>query len=792
MRKFLLVSLLLTLCVRVGYCGMITIVNEDFSGFTKGTENAPDTENILDGEGYVADKTLMQPFPSEYTKTWGGMVAYQAGGCVYIPDGWFFNTPTGDYSGNLKMTFRARLATDNANESETMDILLCRRSALTDFKRDKITLTKEWQTFTFDATNGEFEDTMIQFFPPGENTKYSWLLDDVKIEHEITSIEAPEALPAANVVNDSFTAKWEGTEDADKYLLSVYKKVPDGVPVELNESFESLNVNPDGKTLNAENPGFPEGWNISLSAGSKQQVYTEKEFCGSGTKAICLDDRDDYIETPVSDKPIAKLIVWMKADSREQTGEINSVINVSANSEAAGWTEWTKTAVWNLNEYYPDGVANDYSQFLKVLENIKQVRIKLEKKDNCNLAVDNIMIQYVGDTKPVYLFENKELAKDVLEYKVEGGDFDTDADYFYTVKAQNEEFTSAPSKEIEVYLAHIPTVLPATNVTADSYTANWECGKKADYFKVEQSLTFTAKEDIPNYVVLEEDFSKVKSEGTVENPEEGEYTMDYVSLDKYTKISGWRISSYAFADGMVGGLPYKEPYVGCQLATPKLSLGNNGGVFDVTIRAYLGGQDGLVIQNNAGFQDFTYLDEAGWIEKTVTMQFGSDGDMLRIHPDKMSSFMVDYIKITQTIKAGESSTIVNQSKETADADTHSIDFENVGFEDGKHISYMVRSCRYYHGNEKDVWTSAPSDSMNVIYEEGGVSEIPGRSSFVAVGTDGAIRVILKENANIEVFGIDGSLVKSAEGFAGENRLTIGNAGAYIVRVNGETVKTLVR
>lgn len=164
----------------------VTIVDEDFSGLTKGTEELPDTESLLDPKTGDVTEANLNKFKSyntgddtEYARTWGGAQLFEAGGCIAAVNGGFLCTPTGDYSGNLKFTCRMKAIKGQNLEAigSTVDLILMRGTVLTDFKRTTCTLTDEWQTFTFEANNGWPRDCLVQFFAPGN---LSYLIDDIK------------------------------------------------------------------------------------------------------------------------------------------------------------------------------------------------------------------------------------------------------------------------------------------------------------------------------------------------------------------------------------------------------------------------------------------------------------------------------------------------------------------------------------------------------------------------------------------------------------------------------------
>ena len=83
------------------------LINEDFSGLTAGTEDNPDATMLVDDMGDFINPSALKPYDSGLSyKKWGGIGLYSAGGCIAIKDGWFLNTPAGDMSGDVTITFR--------------------------------------------------------------------------------------------------------------------------------------------------------------------------------------------------------------------------------------------------------------------------------------------------------------------------------------------------------------------------------------------------------------------------------------------------------------------------------------------------------------------------------------------------------------------------------------------------------------------------------------------------------------------------------------------------------------
>lgn len=194
-----------------------TVVEEDFSLFTAGSEDEPDMTNILSSEGYIL-------YDYVHTYGWVGVSVYQAGGCAYVVgDGIsVLMTPVLDLSGDnghFKITFSYRTNT----ESTSVYVMWGSGSSLIDGR--KATATTTWKTGTIE-TDGGVENIAIQFYADADI-----FLDDIKIEQMGTvepvepvepTLDSPSALAATDITASGFVANWEVTEGATGYLLDVY------------------------------------------------------------------------------------------------------------------------------------------------------------------------------------------------------------------------------------------------------------------------------------------------------------------------------------------------------------------------------------------------------------------------------------------------------------------------------------------------------------------------------------------------------------------------------------------
>lgn len=772
--------------------GWIVLADEDFSGLTAGTEDAPATDvEIIDYYGYALPGAGFKPYHESCTDTWGGDRLYPAGGCIAVMGG-FLNTPIGDYSGDLKMTFRARLVPGLGVNRHGLDVMLIRHSRLDEFKRTTYTLTPEWQEFTFTADNGWFYDTKIQFFNL-DDTCYE--IDDIKISHRITGIEPPVAQLADELTDNSFVATWYPTETADEYLLSVYEHGPSSEDYVMTEDFETVTVE-DGHVTS-----LPAEWEYNFSANGDRKEYTDDpEFTGTGEMALCFDANGDYIITPSTDSTITQFSFFLAADTSDPGYDPNlgQVIAIAALTDG-GWREWVNISVPALVQMYGGMTTVDLTENLGVYDNIYAFRLEsvMHEWDRVLVYIDDIQYTVAGAPTPIYLIEDQVIEGQAnTSYLVEGDDFDPEADYFYTVKARNSKYTSVPSNEIEVFHIHTPEALEATGATADSFTAHWNCGGKADAFVLTLYETQEVVADNENAVVLHEDFSKAKGKGTPFAPESKTPTYGYQSIDDFTDFPGWKASSFAVIDGMVGGMAENPdaspaPLAGA-ISTPVIDLSHDNGKCHVKVKGWFHAGDGLIIQgqNTASFAAIPTSADGEYLIETDIPLCGAQ-DVLTFYSPTYKDFMIDEITITQNLKAGDK--IKKQTREIAvkDKTVRDLEVTGIGQYEFHTLSYDLHSQRYYHGNKDRVYESLNSNEVEVKLDYSAVENVNGGEGIAIYGGTGHILVSAPEAADVEIYNLDCAKVLDASAQAGLTRFEM-HPGLYIVKIAGKGVKVQVR
>lgn len=786
----------------------VVVIDEDFSGFTDGTEDNPSTATMLDDMGNFVNKSALKPYSEALSyKQWGGAGIFSAGGCLAIANGMFLNTPAGDMSGEVTLTFRARLS--KAGGSTTLNalkLMFISRSSLVDYEVKFYNLTDEWQTFTYTSTLGEFEHSGFQFYSMYASNII--LVDDIRLEQTRTSIPAPKVQEAENMTDTSFKAVWNKSIEADHYLLSVFTKNESKELMTVSEGFDNIKADDKGN-IDATSPNYPEGWEFAWKDNDLSNHIAKGEGAGTDNKqAVRLIDTGDAITTPYCPEGIKSLKFWVKAEANDGQPKYSSIL----------FTVNFGKGVYTVDNYIDiptmfapakrDGYYFDLTETLSAFDKIYSVKIEYirEEDDKTTILFDDFSYTTNKPTTYNYVLKDQKVEQQDNEdgtvgFEVNG--LDPDTDYTYSVKSVNSDFTSVASDEQEVYAVSIPTALPATNITANSYTANWTSHKKVDFYRVDQLQQTVIDKDTKDYVMLDEDFSKVTSSLTEADLlkgsyDEGERTSGYMPLDDITKIAGWKASSTVRVNGWLGGNEAKQGSgtIAGAIVTPTIDLSHNEGACNISLRVWGSEGDWLIIQgsNPASLATIEFPKGGGIVEKTITMPLCTSKEQLTFYSNNYKVFLIDYIKITQDVKAGDKVTTITGSVLTEDADTKSMVMTNPGFSDGHDVLYRVTAMRYDKDSQeshKYYSTSTPSDLMLVKNPTpSGIGSVEAAAENVA-GVEGGIVVNAANATTVNVFNLSGQLVASKACGNGHAFVSVA-PGVYVVKTNSTAAKVVVK
>ena len=324
-----------------------------------------------------------------------------------------------------------------------------------------------------------------------------------------------------------------------------------------------------------------------------------------------------------------------------------------------------------------------------------------------------------GDTKN-YLLQNEEVA----ETSKEVSGLDESKEYFFSVRAKSGENVSEYSNEIavvEVFNYVLPPkTLPATNISENGFTANWEAAENAVKYDIYLTRNETLAES-QEINIINEQFDKV-TEGTIQNPEFTSTT----TLDKYTSTPGWLADrNECLAAGYMGIAPYG---LNGSIYTPTVDLSANSGAFKVTvnmaevnygqlssgtpveIRLY-NANDAVEETKNItleeGFKDYTFEFTKGSKECYLEIYYKNLTDENK----KSNKLFIDYVKVAQQLSAGDTYSTLVEQRELGNVTSTAFD---VPLSDNVNYSYTLVSYAYtVLDNQLDYVESGMSDPVTV-------------------------------------------------------------------------------
>ena len=780
-----------------------TILNEDFSKFSEGTETEPAAE--------IEYGSLGWDIPEKWTSMpgWTAQGLHPAGNCVALypwttsygdTRGGYISTPPMLLGGTATITLKAkRLGTD---ETELW-VALCDANYGPKYGVDEgnFNLTDKWQEFTVIANTGSFYDN--SYFQIMAVTGKA-LIDDVKIDFIANRIPAPDITKHENLAPGKFYVEWEDAK-VEKYLYTLQCLSEPANPNSgtLSCNFDGIKINADGKTIDATSPNYPDGWTINVSESGTQDVCRDEDKFASAPQSIVFDAENDVIVTPETPEAINEIKFWVKLSQNEDDMYRNSMISVEIwHSDTNSWE-----TIANLNYYYILSSAqrtgsNIYTFDSSAIEteDVTRVRLTMIQKGEIIFYIDDIELSYKKRRDISYVA----LDKETTETNVTFDGLNTANDYYFHVKAYNDEITSEPSSTVWVDgIAGITPEAPEiSNVTPNSFTANWNPVGRADTYTIETTKLVDATEDMPQTPVLEETFDAV-TEGTVDAPG-SDWTSPFDFSSKGWTKTAWCATQAIWAEGMVGSSG--TSYFGSAglVFTPRLNLNANGGNFNVEFTSYttvdkhdFGDPYGIVDEGISVYVLKSHSDTealAGYIVDTPAIGLNSfnihfenteNCDFSDVIVAFMSKtglpFFIDYVKITQDLKAGDKLEVPYSVTTTNNT---TLDFTDL---DSK-FDYGVTVTASRNYNWVNYVSNVSARAIARTSTAAGINNVSSANDACAVGGEGQISITAPDSAVADIYTISGILIKSVKGSTSVDV----NAGVYIVNISGKNFKLIVR
>ncbi len=762
------------------------VVDEDFSKFQAGSETAPDNTSI------TMEKYSINP---AYTQKpgWTGDGVYQAGGTCYLgtylydnyPYYGYLTTPEMPLYGDVVITFRAKRA-PKANSKTTLWVVVCDAYSGPVNSGMDAALDTEWKEFEYKTSDATFSETSVVQFAAYDGEVF---VDDIKVQRAITKIETPYALPVINNSPTSFTASWNKVATASEYLLSVYyMDMPENsiAPVTVTEDFEGINVMEDGTTINKTNPNYPNGWKINVSSNGKKDMANEPGHFNSGKQAIYMDEVGDYIYTPVTPAPISSFSFWVKPSSMEYEEYPYSMLSLEVFADGQWYT------VGNLpNYYFQDGGV--YTTDIATLGvGVTQIKLSYIQKNKVAFAIDDITYTYSSQPVPYMIFEDQ-VVKDTFCVV---NDINPEKETYYYVKSRNGQLIS--EKSYAVWVDGIngvkPTALAASNITENSFTANWQRIPNAQQYKVNASKSVKYEEGKKEQILLHETFDLI-TQGTVDNPS-WSYEWTEMLAETGKAETDWILQLPQFANGMAGAQAtnYWSGRAGL-VVSPRMSLDCNEGTFDVDVKAYMTYPgDTLFVMLLNEYSDKQALaasivpfdgTTAGPLEATTRFEkLGQKDVKVAFMSMYGQPFFIDEVTVRQKLNKGEETLVPYKT-----VFTEQPQYTFTGLDKGTSYTYDVQASA-----NKD-YIDYVSDVSNVIFVSlptaiDGVNTAQAR----VFSANGNIYVQLPVATEINLYGTDGILLNKINGNAGLNTIpSFSQKGKLvIVKVGNESIKLIAR
>lgn len=389
----------------------------------------------------------------------------------------------------------------------------------------------------------------------------------------------------------------------------------------------------------------------------------------------------------------------------------------------------------------------------------------------------------------VYLFEDKETTDNFLtvEGTVKGGK------YFYCVKAKNEKYVSVESDPIEVFVPitsmETPEVLPATDVTATGFTANWNLVYRAQGYCVRLFLKHTAQGD-EDFEMLHEDFEKIE-DGTLDWPQ-----MFYdTDLNDYAKMPGWLINQGCTVKGMIGLDNFWKDYGDFgMLTSPDMDLSLGDGRYSVKLNVYGKKGDEVYVDSYKGEESVRQsfvLEADGAQSGVVSFENGSDATHFVITFSGDGQLLIDDIFVTQQLKAGDVCTTSVASLELEGEDLTSYRFDDLQLTEGNVYQYAVAAWSWSL-DEEGIWGPTVYSEYSELVDVQMNSSIDALSTGNKVYASGMSLVFdVRQPVPVAVYSLGGQLVYSAELNSGVQTLELTTRGLYIVKLGAEVFKVIL-
>ena len=761
------------------------LFDEDFSAFTDGSEEELGT-NVT--AGYNDGDPYIDPSYMHGQNGWWGVGVYSAGGMAalaYPNYGGALNTPRREMYGRLHVSFRIKVRDGNpATWKAPVIVNCCKGSFEQPTGVNNITMSElgscsylfgyypsdGWQQVDVDIYNPSHDDDSWIQIHCVTRAPAGYLIDDFKVTRDYDFAMSPEKLKSTDFTDDGFTASWTpGAENAYSLFSLIEHKVTGKSPRTINETFANATIGSDG---NVDASSLADaGWKLNLGAKGSQLKTGD-----DGSKALILNEVTDTIETPLYGGHINNLSLGLSA---QYDPESYGVIMID------GWDgfKWQNISYKYLMELADAPEQFDIQPYEGSIQKYTKVRLyPVQLNDGDEVLLSSVNAELSPDVTVTQLMTNVRTENNYIVLH----ELDPNAEYFYSVTGcKDDNIKSAPTAWTHALGCPAPKVNAATNISDNSYTANWDKSPKATQYEVKNYKATEIAQSTADYPVLVDNFTNAKSDdGNVKIATE-------TSFDAYSDNKGWIADGDALLyDGAIGTFSLGNLY------SPELSLNNNNGKFKIhlKLRGYNGAKLAVQSTSTYGIVDLKSTGTDGFTaqaEATLAFEDGMAGERLMFYACGASAqgVVIESIEVTQDVEAGD---YVYQLDGTNVTESNSVscDFNNLTPDTGFNYAYTVTAKGDYYGES---YSSAPSNYQTVDLTTAINGLQTGNNKMTRiVAIDGYnIVVATAVNKNIRVYDISGKLCLTVNAATDETTLTVGNPGVYVVTDGTDAYKVAV-
>lgn len=544
----------------------------------------------------------------------------------------------------------------------------------------------------------------------------------------------------------------------------------------------------------------------------------------AGGCAYLADGYEAFISTPLLDlsSDNGNFTMTMRYKTQSNTGRVIILWSSSQGLidavQAQASTEWSKIEIpgtggvsQTMIQIYGDGVEM-FLDDVRVTQNIVEEPKELSSPENLtatNITDDSFTANWTeveGATSyllNVFCFENNQRQYLLKDESVNGTSRDVTGLesgelYFFTLRATDgtdESKETAPQVVKSPSTAvGTPVALPATDITDDGFTANWEKAENAVYYNVYTSSYYTIPES-GEITIEDEDFSNV-TEGTEESPA---YCSIQTTFNGLTKYPNWEGITTLMAKGKIGlknyyslmgvySMLYTPIYQTTSLNPGAIKISVTAKKVNCSSKASLGVRiadamsddqtDWEIRKFTYDTQTFDFTFTPGYSAYYAAISFSDEND-----PNGTTGIVyIDKVIIKQTFAQND---VFIRLHSSDIAYNNSIYVSTAFKKETETFSYMVDAVT--NGEEEFI----QSDLSNEIFVGGeSAIETVNRDNDCRIYADGeSLNISCSVPTAVQIYNLQGMIVKEVTA-NGNSRIML-DRGLYIVKCNGNTQKILI-